>query len=115
MVIGALRSNHHEMKNLLSSPLLFFLSALLSACNPAMMGPSSSMGGSIQSNQPKAAVDSTPHAQTLEEGEALENQMAKEAEEKAKHEQEPANQVKADQENIDRQMQQEQEKAEGYQ
>jgi hypothetical protein len=73
---------------------------MLCACNPAMMGPPSSMGGSIQSNQPNAAVDSTPHAQTLKEGEALENQMAKEAEEKAKHEQEPANQVKADQENI---------------
>ena len=39
--------------------------------------------------------------------------MAKEAEEKAKHAQEPANQVKADQENIDRQIQEQQEKAEG--
>jgi RNA polymerase primary sigma factor len=33
------------------------------------------------------------YTQTLEEGEALENQMAREAEEKAKHEHDPANQV----------------------
>ena len=81
--------NYHEMKNLCLPTLLFFLSAFLSACNP--------MGGSIQSNQPNAVVNSTPHAQTLEEGEALENQMAKEAEEKAKQDRDPANQVRTEQ------------------
>jgi hypothetical protein len=97
--------NHHGMKNLLLPTLLFFLNALLSACSP--------MGGSIQSNQPNAVVNSTPHAQTLEEGEALENKMAKEAEEKAKQDQDPANQVRAEQEKIESQIREQQEKAEG--
>jgi hypothetical protein len=93
------------MKNLISPTLSFFLSALLSACNPT--------GGSIQSNQPNSVVSSTPHAQTLEEGEALENQMAKEAEEKAKREQDPANQVRAEQDKIENQIREQQEKAGG--
>ncbi len=103
------------MKNLLLHLLLLFFGLWLSACSPATMGPPSSMGGSGQSNYPNAAIASTPHAQTLEEGEALENQMAKEAEEKAKHENEPANQVRTEQEKIERQIQEEQEKAEVYQ
>jgi hypothetical protein len=102
---AASNRNHHEMKNLLSPTLLFFLSALLSACNPT--------GGSIRSNQPNAVVYSTPHAQTLEEGEALEKQMAKEAEEKAKRDQDPANQVRAEQDKIENQIREQQEKAEG--
>jgi hypothetical protein len=100
------------MKNLFLSSLAFFLSAFLSGCNPAVTGPPYSTGGYVQS-PPRAVVASTPHAQTLEEGEALENQMAREAEEKAKHEHDPANQVRAEQDKIESQIQQEQQKAEG--
>ena len=96
-----------KMTNLLLPSLLLSLVVCLTGCNP---GPSTAMGG-----QPYATVASTPHAQTLEEGEALENRMAREAEEKAKHEQEPANQVRSEQEKIERQIQDEQQKAEGNQ
>jgi hypothetical protein len=83
-------SVHHQMKSLLLSTLALLLGALLSACGPATGSPYSTGAYVPPSN---AAVASTPHAQTLEEGEALENQMAREAEEKAKHEHDPANQV----------------------
>jgi hypothetical protein len=101
------------MKPQLLSALSLLLGALLSACSPAMTGPPYTTGGYVQSPPPNAVVASTPHAQTLEEGEALENQMAREAEEKAKHEQDPANQVRAEQEKIENQIQEEQRKAEG--
>jgi hypothetical protein len=55
----------------------------------------------------------TPHAQTLEEGEALENQMAKEAEEKVNRDQDPSNQAKKSIDDLERQVQEEQEKVEG--
>ena len=106
-------SDPHEMKPQLLSALSLLLGALLSACSPAMTGPPYTTGGYVQSPPPNAVVASTPHAQTLEEGEALENQMAREAEEKAKHEQDPANQVRAEQEKIENQIQEEQRKAEG--
>jgi hypothetical protein len=71
-------------------------------------------GETFVPDNPGAGVATpTPHAQTLEEGEALENKMAREAEEKTKTNQDPSNQVKAEQENIDHQIQAEQEKAEG--
>jgi len=62
---------------------------------------------------PLVSPTPTPHAQTYAEGVALENQMAREAEEKAKHEKDPANQVKAEQEKIERQIQESLDKAEG--
>ena len=98
------------MTNLLLPSLLFSLAVCLTGCNP---GPPTTMGG--QSYQSNVTVAGTPHAQTLEEGEALENRMARDAEEKAKQEQEPANQVRSEQEKIERQIQDEQQKAEGNQ
>jgi len=141
------------MRKPMFTPMVFFFSAWLSACTPAMTDrqPSTSTtaqlgrralvqsGDTIYETMPSSTVPDytrpmrklqpgetfvpdkptaanatpTPHAQTLEEGEALENKMAKEAEEKTKTDQDPANQVKAEQENIDRQIEAEQEKAEG--
>jgi hypothetical protein len=79
------------------------------------MAPYPSAGGSTWLSEPNTATESrpTPHAQTQEEGEAIENQMAKEADEKQKADQDPANQARAEQEKIDRQIQEEQERAEG--
>ena len=132
------------------APLVFFLSALLSACNPAMMGQQSSTGAvgqsahrrlvqsgdTIYETMPGSTVPDytrpvrqlqpgetfvasqpyptpTPHAQTLEEGEALENKMAREAEQKAQSDQDPAHQAQKEVDKIDNSIQGELDKAEG--
>ncbi|HEY0790555.1 MAG TPA: hypothetical protein VGD78_05770 [Chthoniobacterales bacterium] len=69
-------------------------------------------GETFDPNRPTVIASPTPHAQTLGEGEALENQMAREAEEKARREQQPENQVRAEQDKIERQIQEDQEKIE---
>ena len=74
-------------------------------------------GESFDPNQPFAVQSPTPYATPdaaeIKRGEDLENQEAREAEEKAAHANDPANQVKDEQEKIENQIQQEQEKAEG--
>ena len=54
----------------------------------------------------------TPHAQTLLEGEALENNMAKETEEKARRDQDPGNQAQREIDRIDNSIQKDVDKVE---
>jgi hypothetical protein len=100
------------------APLTVFVGLLLSSCGPPPGGsPAASTVGSFNPAQPyptpSATPYATPDAAEIKRGEDLENREAREAEEKAAHANDPANQVKADQEKIENQIQQEQQKAEG--
>jgi hypothetical protein len=91
--------------------LLPIFGLILSACDSATVGSPSALGRS--SNNAGVVSTPTPHAQTLEEGEAVENQLAREAEANANTQKDPANQVQAEQNKIDQQIQNEMNKAEG--
>jgi hypothetical protein len=102
------------MRKALFVPLSLFLGLPLAGCGAP---PADLIGESFDPNQPFAVQSptpyATPNAAEIKRGEDLENREAKEAEEKAAHANDPANQVKAEQEKIENQIQQEQEKAEG--
>jgi hypothetical protein len=98
------------MKFLLLALSWLSVGFLLSACGPGMVQSSAPMGGL---SQPVPSASSSPHAQTLEEGEALENQMAKEAEEKARRDEEPGNEARKEIDKINNQIEEQQQKIEG--
>jgi len=107
------------MRKILFAPLTLFVGLLLLACSPPPAGPHPGAGsvGAFDPNQPYATQSATPYAtpdaEEIRRGEELENREAREAEENAAHANDPANQVKAEQEKIENQIQEEQDKAEG--
>jgi hypothetical protein len=99
-------------------PFTVLVGLLLSSCGPPPGGsPTAGTAGTFNPRQsyatPSATPYATPDAAEIKRGEDLENREAREAEQKAAHANDPANQVKAEQEKIENQIQQEQQKAEG--
>jgi hypothetical protein len=106
------------MRMIRFAPLTLLVGLTLSACGPPPGGPpAASTVGTFNPGQPYATPSATPYATPdaaeIKRGEDLENREAREAEEKAAHANDPANQVKAEQEKIENQIEQEQQKAEG--
>jgi hypothetical protein len=100
------------------APLMVLVGLLLSACSPPPAGsPSAGTVGHFNPGQPYATPSATPYATPnaaeIKRGEDLENREGREAEQNATHANDPANQVKAEQDKIENQIQQEQQKAEG--
>ena len=100
------------------APFALLVGLLLSSCGaPPVSSPAASTVGTFNPSRPfltpSATPYATPDAAEIKRGEDLENREAREAEEKAAHANDPANQVKAQQEQIENQIQQEQQKAEG--
>jgi hypothetical protein len=95
-----------------------FVGLLLSSCgSPPGGSPAATTAGTFNPGgpyvTPSATPYATPDAAEIKRGEDLENREAREAEQRAAHANDPANQVKAEQEKIENQIQQEQQKAEG--
>ena len=91
---------------------------LLSSCGaPPVSSPAASTVGTFNPSRPFLTASATPYATPdaaeIRRGEDLENREAREAEKNAAHANDPANQVKAQQEKIENQIEQEQQKAEG--
>jgi hypothetical protein len=106
------------MKTVHFAPFGAFVGLLLSSCGPPPGGsPASSTAGTFNPNRPSVTPSATPYATPdaaeIKRGEDLENREARQAEENAAHANDPTNQVKAEQERIENQIQQEQQKAEG--
>jgi hypothetical protein len=100
------------------APFALFVGLLLSSCGPSPGGsPAASNVGAFNPSRsyvtPSATPYATPDAAEIKRGEELENREAREAEANAAHANDPANQMKAQQEQIENQIQQEQQKAEG--
>jgi hypothetical protein len=105
------------MKLVRFAPFALFLGLLLSACAPPPGGsPTATSPVAFNPNHPYVTPSATPYATPdaaeIKRGEDLENREAREAEENAAHANDPSNQVKAQQEQIENQIQQEQQKAE---
>jgi hypothetical protein len=110
----AVEFDQGKMKPVRFSPLTVFVGLLLSSCGGP---PAASTAGTFNPGLPYATPSATPYATPdaaeIKRGEDLENREAREAEQHAAHANDPANQVKAEQEKIENQIQQEQQKAEG--
>ena len=108
---------HGKMRTVRFAPFTVFVGLLLSSCGPPPAVRHGKHRGNLNPGQPYATPSATPYATPdaaeIKRGEDLENREARQAEQNATHANDPANQVKAEQEKIENQIQQEQLKAEG--
>ena len=117
MVVAAVRIRQNENGSLRSVDAFSLVYCSRPAAHRRPVRPSAGTVGHFNPGQPYATPSATPYATPdaaeIKRGEDLENREAREAEQNATHANDPANQVKAEQDKIENQIQQEQQKAEG--